>query len=200
MTLPALSPTVGGQSISESALSPADVIVSTTSAAISQSIRSVTGSAVSHAMIYVGNGTVIEAIGEGVVRRQLSAALADANLAVAFRHVRMSPRIASSVVSFAAAQVGKSYDHTGILAQAGYQLDRWFLCTVSRVQNCEDRAARANLWMSNSGRFFCSELVAEAYRRAGVPLVNGRSDSVSPERIVEVTTTGDLCYVGHILG
>ena len=53
--------------------------------------------------------------------------------------------------------------------------------------------------MSNSGRFFCSELVAEAYRQAGVPLVNGRSDSVSPERIVAVTTTGDLAYVGHVV-
>jgi cell wall-associated NlpC family hydrolase len=199
MALPALTPAVGGQCIADSALSPADVIVSTTNAAISRGIRSVTSSVVSHAMIYAGGGYVIEAIGDGVVKRPLGAAVADASLAVAFRHNRMTLTASRAVVSFAENQVGKGYDHTGILGQAGYQLDRWFLCTVASVRNCEDRAARANLWMSNNGRFFCSELVAEAYRKAGVPLVRGGSDSVSPERIVKVTTTGALIYVGHIV-
>lgn len=146
-----------------------------------------------------GGGFVIEAIGSGVEKRTLAVAVSDASLAVAFRHVRMTPAAARAVVQFAQNQVGKGYDHTGIIGQAGYQLDRWFLCSVASVRNCEDRAARANLWMSSSGRFFCSELVAEAYRQAGVPLVNGRSDSVSPERIVAVTTTGDLAYVGHVV-
>jgi hypothetical protein len=111
----------------------------------------------------------------------------------------MTSTAAKAVVGFAENQVGKGYDHTGILGQVGYQLDRWFLCSVVGIKNCEERAARANLWMSNSGRFFCSELVAEAYRRAAVPLINGRSDGVSPQKIVEVTTTGDLSYVGHVV-
>lgn len=63
MTLPALSPPIGGQSISVAALMPADVIVSTTNAAISRAIRTVSSSVVSHAMIYAGGGFVIESIG-----------------------------------------------------------------------------------------------------------------------------------------
>jgi hypothetical protein len=54
--------------------------------------------------------------------------------------------------------------------------------------------------MSRDGRFFCSELVAESYRRAGTPLVAARSDSVSPQTIVEVSISGLLSYVGHIIG
>ncbi len=199
MALPALTPTAGGMCIIPSALEPADIIVSTTSAFISSSIRSATSSVVSHAIIYAGHGDVIEAIGDGVVKRSLAAAIADASLAVAFRHVRMTKSTATAVIKFAEKQVGRGYDVTGIVGQAGYQLDRWFLCTVRQVRNCEDRAAHANLWMSNSGRFFCSELVAESYRQAGVPLISGRSDSVSPQAIVDVTTTGELSYVGHLV-
>jgi len=53
--------------------------------------------------------------------------------------------------------------------------------------------------MSSAGRFFCSELVAAAYRQAGVPLVTARSDSASPQTIVEVAASGDLQYIGHLV-
>ncbi|MGV2334721.1 MAG UNVERIFIED_CONTAM: hypothetical protein LVR18_11610 [Planctomycetaceae bacterium] len=199
MTLPALSPPIGGQSISVAALMPADVIVSTTNAAISRAIRTVSSSVVSHAMIYAGGGFVIESIGDGVVRRPLPAAVGEASLAVAYRHRQMTDARASSIIRFAERQIGRGYNFTGIVGQAGYQLDRWFLCSVLEVRNCESQAQRANLWMSSRGRFFCSELVAAAYRQAGVPLIPARSDSASPQTIVEVAASGDLQYVGHIV-
>lgn len=200
MPLPSLSPATGGRSIGQAALAPADIIVSTTNAGISRAIRSVSGSVVSHAMIYAGNDQVIEAVGDGVRKRSLSAALTGASLAVAFRHIHMTPTAASAVISFADSQVRRGYDFLGIVGQAGYQLDRWFLCRVQHVRDCEQAAQRANLWMSRDGRFFCSELVAESYRRAGTPLVAARSDSVSPQTIVEVSISGLLSYVGHIIG
>jgi hypothetical protein len=150
-------------------------------------------------MIYAGGGFVIEAIGDGVVRRKLSAAVSDATLAVAFRHIRMNPVAATTAVRFAESQVKRGYDYSGIAGQAGYQLDRWFLCSVLGVRGCNDLAQRANLWLSSGSRFFCSELVAEAYRRGGVPLVTRRSDSVSPQTIVEVSIGGTLEYVGHVI-
>lgn len=199
MSMPALTPSKGGQCILNSALSPADVIVSTTSAAISKTIRAASSSAISHAMIYAGGGFVVEAIGDGVVKRPLAEAVADASLAVAFRHARMTSGAGKAVVSFAEKQVGRGYDVAGLVGQAGYQLDRWFLCSVANVKDCDSIAQRNNLWISSGSRFFCSELVAESYRKAGVPLINGRSDSVSPEKIVQVTTTGELRYVGHLV-
>lgn len=70
MTIP-LDPGVGGQSIDENALSIGDIIVSTTPALISRVIRRATGSVVSHALVYIGGGQVVEAIGAGVTLRTL---------------------------------------------------------------------------------------------------------------------------------
>ena len=61
-----LDPGVGGMSIGVDALQPADIIVSTARHAVSYAIRAGTLSAISHAMLYVGNGKVIEAVGSGV--------------------------------------------------------------------------------------------------------------------------------------
>jgi cell wall-associated NlpC family hydrolase len=85
MAIP-LDPGRGGQSIGLSVLKNADIIVSTTNAAISRAIRMATGSAVSHAILYIGGGQVMEAIGEGVTLRPLSQAIAQARLAVTYRH------------------------------------------------------------------------------------------------------------------
>ncbi len=198
MTLPILSPSQGGRSISTAALSLADIVVSTTNAAISKTIRKATGSQVSHAMIFAGNGNVVEAIGDGVVERPLSAALNDAILAVAYRFGRLQPSQAMSVVGFARKQTGRKYDVGGIAGQAGYQLDRWFLCDVRGVRNCEERAARANLWMQSSAKFFCSELVAAAYEQAGVRLFNRPPERISPDDVTKVWIQGKLSYVGHL--
>lgn len=58
--------------ISASTLRPADIIVSTTDAAVSAVIRAGSGSSVSHSMLYIGGGSVVEAVEAGVVRRPLA--------------------------------------------------------------------------------------------------------------------------------
>lgn len=71
--------------LSISALRPADIIVSTTDAAVSAMIRAGSGSSVSHSMLYIGGGAIVEAIDAGVVRRPLADALQGAVLAIALR-------------------------------------------------------------------------------------------------------------------
>lgn len=56
--------------LSVSALRPADIIVSTTDAAVSAVIRAGSGSSVSHSMISIGGGAVVEAVDAGVVVRR----------------------------------------------------------------------------------------------------------------------------------
>jgi LysM repeat protein len=87
-----------------------------------------------------------------------------------------------------------------VLLMQRYQLDRRFHCPVASVTNRESHVAPANWSVSSNGRSFCAESVADAYRNAGVPLVNGRSDSVSPNTIVKVTTTGGLNHAGESSG
>src|SRR5437016_420646 len=96
-----LSPAVGGRSVGELALEPADIIVSTTGATVSRVIRAATGSPVSHAILYTGNDSVIEAIGEGVVSRSITASLAHATLAVAYRRKALTSGAAQAVIRYA---------------------------------------------------------------------------------------------------
>ena len=80
--------------------------MSTTSGFISDVIRVVTYSTVSHAALYAGNGEVIEAITPGVVLRTLEQALADDALAVAYRSPDMTPAIANKIVRYTSSQIG----------------------------------------------------------------------------------------------
>lgn len=83
------------------ALEIADIIVSTTGASLSKAIRTATQSEVSHALLYVGDGLIVEAIGSGVDVRPIGDALIDANLAVAYRHSGMTPGKAMIVRDYA---------------------------------------------------------------------------------------------------
>ena len=114
----ALDPGTGGCSIAGSALQAADIIVSTTGAIISGAIRIGTSSVVSHAALYCGSGSVIEAIGPGVVSRSISDSLADDALAVAYRHPAVKPPIAAAIVAYASSHIGDSYSVKGAAAAA----------------------------------------------------------------------------------
>jgi len=194
----ALTSAAGGMCITADALKTADIIVTTAPAAISVAIRAATGGVVSHAMIYAGNGQVIEAITQGVVRRSLSIALARATLAVAYRHRNMSPARAAAVIRFAQRQIHHGYDYLGIAGQAGQQPRvRGVVCQLNPV--CHVLFREGGRRLQDSRRFFCSELVAEAYRSAGLPIVAGSSNTASPQTIVHASASGRLIYVGHLV-
>jgi cell wall-associated NlpC family hydrolase len=176
----ALEPAAGGgHSIGDSALEAADIIVSTTHAGTSRVIRIGTVSVVSHAALYIGSGYVIEAIGEGVKRRDLRQSLADDVLAVAYRSPAMNQAIANRIVKYATAQQGIPYSVPG----AAMSADK-VLCRIVGPQPAS---------------FFCSQLVFEAYRRAGLPLADTPSQCVTPKDVA-VIARRRLVYVGHLLG
>src|SRR5689334_11123626 len=108
MAIP-LDPGAGGQCIGADLLQMADIIVSTTSATVSAVIRTGTMSAVSHAALYIGAEQVVEAIGEGVVLRDLDLSLRDDRLAVAYRVPNLSPEQALRVRDYVGMNLGKPY-------------------------------------------------------------------------------------------
>ena len=55
--------------LDDAVLYPGDIVLTTTTAAISKMIRVATRSDISHAMVYVENCSVIDATGEGVHAR-----------------------------------------------------------------------------------------------------------------------------------
>lgn len=191
-----LSPAVGGMSLSHDALHIGDIIVSTTSQASSIAIRRI-GSPVSHVMLYVGGGQVVEAIGEGVVYRPLSEALAHSYVAVAFRHPTLTNDQALRVRDFVGQRIGASYDYDLIVAHAQFQLGR----TVCEQlpgglrDRCMSAVGPVDIGRGTDGRFICSSLVAEAYAAAGVPLLPIPPRATNPG---DIALSANLIYLGHI--
>ncbi|QSX77003.1 N-acetylmuramoyl-L-alanine amidase [Lysobacter solisilvae] len=186
-----LDPGIGGMSIGYEALAPGDIIVSTARHAVSFAIRAGTLSAISHAMIYAGNGNVIEAVGDGVHEVPLATAIGDAILAVAYRDPRVDAARAQAMVDFARAQVGQPYNYTGV-ARIGHRilfpLQARLLDAIASITGADTTTARS---------FYCSELVFAAFEAAGIPLVAAAAGDSTPQDVVALTR-GSLGYVGHL--
>lgn len=186
-----LDPGIGGQSIGLDALSPGDIIVSTARHPVSYAIRAGTLSAISHAMLYAGDGNIIEAVGDGVREVPLGTAIGDAILAVSYRDPRVDSAKAAAIVAFARSQLGRPYNFGGA-ARAGYRiihpLASRVLDTIRDIAGVDDTSART---------FYCSELVFAAFEAAGIPLVAAPAGDSTPNDVVQLTR-GSLGYVGHL--
>lgn len=190
--------------LSQSDLRPGDILLSTGSATVSGVIRAGTGSRFSHAALYVGNGEIIEAIGEGVVRQSLDRAMRDDTLVCVYRRIQMSDAQAQQVIRYASAQVGKPYDEAGA-AGAGVTSGRGAVISVfaGALMPVVGSAGVAyalgadlmNRWNPERS-FFCSELVALAFDRANVPLGSGAA-STTP---ADISSAHVLNFIGNLKG
>ena len=146
---------------------------------MSDVIRMGTFSVVSHGSLYDGNGSVVEAIGEGVAVTPIYKALGNDALAVVYRRPTMCASTACRIVKFAKSKIGYPYNAIRALASP-----IWGICRIDG---------------NNPTSFFCSELVIEAYRHAGVNLTNLPASCVTPGKLVEIAKS-QLVYVGHLRG
>ena len=205
-----LTPANGGQSITGAALHPGDIILSATNGITSLGIRVLTVSPVSHAALYLGDDTIAEAVGAGIRVRSTSDFMADESTIVAFRHPGLTPAQTQAMRVFAHSQVGKKYNTAGVVLQAPFTLQRQ-VCELPLVPSlvrdaCIRGIAAIQLGASKNDRFFCSQLVLEAYRQAGLPLTDADPRLVSPADLLHMRE-GDvpsiqisqaLQYVGHL--
>ena len=197
-----LDPGIGGQSIGVQALQVADIILSTTDHLTSTVIRAGTGSQVSHAMLFVGQGgQVIEAVGGGVRLIPLEDAIKDATVAVAFRVPELSDDQRQQVADSVAAYIGRLYDYVGVVRQGIFQIHKK-VCGVlpaSARQNCENWYGRVDLGRGSDTDFYCSGLVIKAFADAGVSITSEPPNWSSPQDIAELALkSGALHYVGHL--
>ncbi|MBT8440052.1 MAG: N-acetylmuramoyl-L-alanine amidase, partial [Gammaproteobacteria bacterium] len=192
-----LTPDTGGRSIGESALEIGDIIVSTTNENVSRVIRHVTGSQVSHAALYVGDGMVVESAGDGVVLTTLRQALADDSVAVALRYPGLTVSQQFMIRDFAGQHLDSGYDYVGIARHLLYRLTGAACDRFEGASRAACEAGRYQISFGNddSDRWYCSELVFAAYQHAGVSLATVPHTS-TPQTLVELTTT--LEYVGHL--
>jgi permuted papain-like amidase YaeF/Yiix C92 family enzyme len=136
--------------LNASVLQRGDVILTTTTAAVSKVIRAGTKSDISHAMICVQHSSVIDAANDGVQARNTQRLFFDdrCSLHVFRLKAGLSPEQAQSVCQFVRQRVGSEYSIKEALRTAVGGSDQW-----SRKQ-------------------FCSRLVAQAYAAADIKLVH----------------------------
>ncbi|MGN6739117.1 YiiX/YebB-like N1pC/P60 family cysteine hydrolase [Dyella sp.] len=135
--------------LDEAVLHPGDIVLTTTSEAISKAIRMATRSDVSHAMVYVQHCSVIDATGEGVHARNTQRTHFEEECAIHVLRLRsgISAEELSAVTTYMRGHIGTEYSvREALLAGFG----------------------GARQW---STKQFCSRLVAQAFASAGIHLV-----------------------------
>lgn len=139
----------GLKRLNEALLIPGDIVLTTTTAVVSKTIRIATRSDISHAMVYAEDRSVIDATGEGVHARNTQRLFFDSECSIHVLRLRagISPLQLGAVVTYIRGQVGTQYSaKEAVLTVLG--------------------GARA--WTKKQ---FCSRLVAQAFESAGIALV-----------------------------
>ena len=205
-----LNPRNGGALVSGAALRPGDILLSSAAGLQSAGIRLVTLAPVSHASIYIGDGEIAEAVGEGIRRRSVTRLVDEESSVVAFRHPGVQPGHAEKMKGFVRETEGQKYNFVGVMLHAPFSVERR-LCEVPLAPSmlrefCLNGVGAVQLGLGRSDRFFCSQFVLEAYRRAGLPLTDTDPRFLSPADLLHMRE-GDvpsvqvhqaLQYVGHL--
>jgi uncharacterized protein YycO len=206
----ALNPANGGQFVDAAALKTGDIILTADNGIKSSGIRLMTLSPVSHAALYLGDGQVVEAVGEGIRKRSMADLLAEEATVVAFRHPEFAELHRAGMNGFVDKTVGQKYNYVGIMLQAPFTIERR-VCELPLVPGlvrdfCLRGVALVQLGLGRNDQFFCSQFVLEAYKSAGLPLTDADPRLINPGDLLHMRE-GDvpsvrihraLQYVGHL--
>ena len=167
-----------------SELQIADVILSTTAAAVSSVIKFGTSGGYSHAMVYVGKGNVVEAVANGVVHRSIKLATSDAKYAHAFRLKGMTGDKAAKIAAYAISKVGGSYSFGGVFGGSGLvSVVAW--PTQPWLHLARWGANKVKEGVGSTRTYFCSELVEDAFESQEMTVSRYYPSMTNPSDIAE---------------
>ncbi|WP_336777980.1 YiiX/YebB-like N1pC/P60 family cysteine hydrolase [Pantoea sp. USHLN256] len=163
--------------------------------------------------IYLGDEQVAEAVGSGVKIIPLNHAIDESNSLLVLRVPGMTSEQMLRLREFADLQQGKKYNFKGIVMFMPFMVSRR-LCELPLVNEevrsaCLTAMARvqlADVDDPQANRFFCSEFVLAGCRHAGIELLQGQANWVSPADLLHLRD-GDVSawqaqqnmqYVGHL--
>lgn len=205
-----LTPSNGGVQIQPHELRAGDIVLSSTHSLVSLGVRLITLAPVSHAALYLGNDTFVEAVGAGVRTRSTQEFMDGESTIVAFRHPDIDATQVQALNDFSRRHVGKRYNTAGIVLQAPFSIGRQY-CELPLIPGlvrdfCIRGLAAVQLGAVQNDRFFCSQFVLEAYRHAQLPLTTADPRLISPADLLHmregdvpsVRTEQALQYVGHL--
>lgn len=192
------------------ALQPGDILLTAMPSLASVGIRLMTFAPVSHAAVYIGEGKVVEAVGSGVRVRGIEDLLAEETVVLALRYPGLSAGQARSIKDYALNKSGMGFNYLGVTLQIPLAINRK-LCELPLVPSpvrdaCIRGAGVINQVAASESRLFCSQLVLQAYRHAGVPMTDADPRLISPADILHmregdvpsVSIRKPLLYAGYL--
>ena len=178
-------------SLDLSNVEPADIILTMDDTAISRGIRIASCGPVSHAILVLKNGNCIDATGESGVRIQLlKNVLEDTKSATLYRHKWITSDKARLVCHHAQIMQGREYDTFGAI-RSGVESG----CSFAKKTIGGAAIVLAHI-IAQKGkyddRFFCSELVAYAFEKCGIPITDQPFHTITPRAIAYSTKLGQV--------
>jgi uncharacterized protein YycO len=159
-------------------LQPGDILLVHGSSWTSKMIQIVTKSYWNHAILFVGDGNLVQSTmmyGQGTIVQNVKGGVQTAPLGdmaakdiAIYRHKTAKKTQLKIACEYALKQKGSGYDILGIVELA------WLLISGKRG------TART---IGTKNQYICSELVAAAYKEAGLPITEYPPDQTSPADI-----------------
>jgi len=115
-----------------------------------------------HAAVYVGNGQIVEAFPQGIVKRELDAAYFNEDFGLnILRHKNASEEAINKAINFYVNEPGAKYDFWALIY---FVIENLVPPQLSFLVDNDYFGDRFNVKDS----YFCSELVSEGFKRAGI--------------------------------
>ncbi len=191
-------------------LQPGDIILTSAPTLRSASIRLVSWAPVSHAALYVGDGKVVEAVGSGVRARSVDELLEEESLALVLRLPGLDSGRQRDIGEYALQKTGTRFNFVGVTLHIPYSVTRR-VCELPLLPAglrgaCLRSVGVLNYAAAAESQLFCSQLVMQAYQRAGAPITDVDARLISPADILHmregdvssVSIAQPLRYVGQL--
>jgi uncharacterized protein YycO len=204
------TPSAGERALTTADLRPGDILLTSMPGMVGASIELLTLAPVSHAAIYAGDGRIVEALRPAVRERTIDTVMVEESEALVLRYPGLTDAQAKRIVAYAKGRLGSGFNYVGVTLQTPFVLGRR-ACELPLVPGvvrdaCLRGLGALNPLAASEERLFCSQLVLEAYRHAGVPLADADPTILTPADILHMRE-GDvpsfriatpLRYVGHL--
>jgi hypothetical protein len=171
-------------------LRPGDILLTSEPSLRAAGIQLFTFAPVSHAAVYIGEGKIVEAVMPGVRTRAIQDVLKGETLVVVLRHPELTEEQARLIKEYALAKSGTGFSFLGVTLQFPFSIGRR-VCEVPLVPSAVRDACLRSLGVLSQmaaadSQLFCSQLVLQAYRHAGVAITSADPRIVSPADILHM--------------
>jgi hypothetical protein len=185
-----IEPADGAAVLGPEALRPGDILLTHAPSLRAAGIQLFTFAPISHAAVYIGNGEVVEAVMPSVRTRSIEEVLKEETVVVVLRHPELTEEQARLIKEYALAKSGTGFSFLGVTLQFPFSIGRK-VCEVPLVPSAVRDACIRSVGVlsqvaASERQLFCSQLVLQAYRHAGVPLTNADPRLISPADILHM--------------